>query len=519
MQSNSIQLFESLMSTQEDIRKKAEKSFDQLKNLPVNQSLPVFAEGMSSRVENIFQLSTLLFKKMYCENPETLKSFTPEEKSSLINLVKSKIDFSGAKSWKSLQRLAEALSPLYQATNLPDGFVDILKWFSDQSNALSRKFAIFIIEVLCTLNAINEKVLDSGAISNFKQIFSKGLEDPDIDVKVSSLNSVTQFLTNIEGESILLQFSELADKMLLALIETLKYENGKNDIDIESSKGKAALEAMIGIIDQHPKFWKGKTDTIINIVSEISKGKIFQNSIRELALELVYSLAKSTPSTIKKSANFKNIFIPLLFQLMLEIDSENDEAKWEKNLEENEEEQDEMFYAVQDSFDRLAIDLGGDYFMSVTADYIKKFMNSSNWVEVHAAYIAMAYMSDGCKDSFSKNLKEFLQFISTGLLHKHPRVRYAALKAFGSVLKSTAPKPQKEFANNILPALAQLMGDKEPSIRVKTESCNALVEFLKGLLNEELTSEERNKLISHYTSDLVQLLSQLFEFFYSLELL
>jgi len=512
MQSNSIQLFESLMSTQEDIRKKAEKSFDQLKNLPVNQSLPVFAEGMSSGVENIFQLSTLLFKKMYCENPETLKSFTPEDKSSLISLVKSKIDFSGAKSWKSLQRLAEALSPLYQATNLPDGFVDILKWFSDQSNALSRKFAIFIIEVLCTLNAINEKVLDSGAISNFKQIFSKGLEDPDIDVKVSSLNSVTQFLTNIEGEPILLQFSELADKMLSALIETLKYENGKNDIDIESSKGKAALEAMIGIIDQHPKFWKGKTDTIINIVSEISKGKIFQNSIRELALELVYSLAKSTPSTIKKSANFKNIFIPLLFQLMLEIDSENDEAKWEKNLEENEEEQDEMFYAVQDSFDRLAIDLGGDYFMSVTADYIKKFMNSSNWVEVHAAYIAMAYMSDGCKDSFSKNLKEFLQFISTGLLHKHPRVRYAALKAFGSVLKSTAPKPQKEFANNILPALAQLMGDKEPSIRVKTESCNALVEFLKGLLNEELTSEERNKLISHYTSDLVQLLSQLFEY-------
>ncbi len=512
MQSNSIQLFENLMSTQKDIRENAEKSFDQLKNMPVSQSLPVFAEGMSSGVDNIFQLSTLLFKKTYCENADKLKSFTPEEKSSLINLVKSKIDFSGAKPWKSLQRLAEALSPLYQETNLSNGFVDILKWFSDQNNALSRKFAIFIIEVLCTLNAINENVLDPGAISNFKGIFSKGLEDPDIDVKVSSLNCVTQFITNIEKESILLQFSELTDKILSALIETLKYENGKSDIDIENSKGKAALEAMIEIIDQHPKFWKGKTDTIINIVSEISKGRIFQNQIRECALELVYSLAKSTPSTIKKSANFKNIFLPLLFNLMLEIDYENDEAKWENNIEENEEDRDEMFYAVRDSFERLATDLGGDYFMSATSDYIKKFMNSSNWVEVHAAYTAMAFMSDGCKDSFSKNLKEFLQFISTGLLHKHPRVRYAALFAFGAVLKSTAPKPQKEFTNNILPALAQLMGDKEPSIRVKTQSCNSLVEFLRGLLNEELTSEESNKLISNYTSDLVQLLSQLFEY-------
>lgn len=113
---------------------------------------------------------------------------------------------------------------------------------------------------------------------------------------------------------------------------------------------------------------------------------------------------------------------------------------------------------------------------------------------------------------FFKNLKEFLEFISKGLTHAHPRVRYAALFAFGSVLKCTAPKPQKEFTNNILPALAQLMSDKEPSIRVKTQSCNSLVEFLKGLLNDNLSADESVKLISNYTSDLVKLLSDLFEY-------
>ena len=512
MQSDSIKLFENLMSPQKDIRENAEQTFNKIKILPISQSLPVFNEGMSSNVENIFQLSTLLFKKTFCDDEEKLKSLSIEDKNALITLIKSKIDFSGAKSWKSLQRLAEALSPLYKATNLPNGFVDILNWFDDQNNALSRKFAIFIIEALCALNAINEKVLDSGAISNFQRIFSKGLEDQNIDVKVSSLSCITQFLINITNGDILLQFSELTDKMLSALIETLKYENEQNKTDIEESKGKAAIETMIEIIDTWPKFWKGKTDTIINIVNEISKGKIFKNQIRECALEMVYSLAKQSPSVIKKSTNFKNIFLPLLFNLMLEIDNENDDAKWEKNLEEDEEDRDEMFYAVRDSFDRLATDLGGDYFMSVTADYIKKFMNSSNWIEVHASYIALAFMSEGCKDSFSKNLKELMQFISTGLVHKHPRVRYAALLAFGSVLKSTAPKPQKEFPNNILPALAQLMSDKEPSIRVKTQSCNSLVEFLKGLLNDELTSEESNKLIENYISDLVTLLSQLFEY-------
>ena len=158
MQSNSIQLFESLMSPQKDIREKAEKSLEQLKQLPIAQSLPVFAEGMSSNVENIFQLSTLLFKKTFCDDSKKLEALSPEDKSTLINLIKSKIDFAGGKSWKSLQRLAEALAPLYQVTNLSNGFVDILKWFEDQANALSRKFAIFIIEVLCTLNAINESI-------------------------------------------------------------------------------------------------------------------------------------------------------------------------------------------------------------------------------------------------------------------------------------------------------------------------------------------------------------------------
>ena len=498
------------MSPQKEIREQAEKDLNQLKTLPISQSCQVFAEAMSSPTENIFQLSTLMFKKIYCDDKEKLEKLSADEKNSLLNLVKSKIDLSGGKSWKSLQRIAEALSPLYQVTNLSNGFVDILNWFNDQSNPLSRKFAVFVIEVLCNLSAVNEDVLDDNAVNNFKEIFAKGLDDDNIDVKVSTLNCVTQFLINITNEDLLLKFSCLTDKMLNTLVATLKYENEqKNTAD---SKGKAALETMIEIIDQHPKFWKGKTDTIITIVNEISKPKIFKNDLRECALELVFSLAKSSPSSIKKSAQFKSVFLPLLFSLILEIDYENDEKGWEKNLEENEQDADEMFYAVRDSFDRLALDLGEDYTMKVTAEFIKKYLASQNWIEVHAAFTAMAYMSDGCKDSYSKNLKEFMQFISNGLTNQHPRVRYAALFAFGSVLKSTAPKPQKEFTNNILPALAQLMSEKEPSIRVKTQSCNSLVEFLRGLLNDDLTPEESLKLISSYTSDLVKLLSQLFEF-------
>ena len=43
-----------------------------------------------------------------------------------------------------------------------------MNWFNDQNNAKSRKFAIYIIQVLCDLRTITDKVLDSNTIKNYK---------------------------------------------------------------------------------------------------------------------------------------------------------------------------------------------------------------------------------------------------------------------------------------------------------------------------------------------------------------
>ena len=259
---------------------------------------------MSSSKESTFQLATLMLKKVYLDNKEKKESLTDEEKNALLQILKSKIDFN--KNWKSLQRIADALAPTYQITSLPNGLSEIMNWFNNQNDPKSRKFAFYIIEVLCDLSAITEKVLDSNAIENFKVIFTKGLNDNDIDVKVSSLNSATQFLSEIEDENVINNFSILTDKMLQTLVDALKYENEKKNDSNQS--GKTALETMNNIIERHPKFWKEKTDLIIDIVCQISRGKLFENSIRESALELIFSLAKNNPGTIKKSNNFKNIF-------------------------------------------------------------------------------------------------------------------------------------------------------------------------------------------------------------------
>ena len=508
MQSSSIQFFENLMSPNKEIREAAEKDLEKIKTLPVSESLKIFDEGMCSQNENIFQLSTLMLKKVYLDNKEKKDSLSNEEKNKLLQLLKSKIDFN--KNWKNLQRIADALSIVYEITSLPNGLSEIMNWFNDQNNAKSRKFAIYIIEVLCDLRAITDKVLDSNAIENCKIIFTKGLDDNDIDVKVSSLNSATQFLSGI-NEDIISNFTILSDKMLQTLIDALKYENEQNNDS--NDKGKTAIETMNTIIDRHPKFWKEKTELIIDIVCQISKGTLFKNEIRESALELVFSLAKKNPSTIKKSSNFTNIFLPLLFELLYEVDNKDNLEKWEKQKEEDETDLEEMYYAVRDSFERLSLDLGDKFFMSAISNLLKNHLTSQNWIEVHAGYTALAYMSEGCKESFKNNIQEILNYISQGLTHNHPRVRYVVLSAFGLILKETSPLIQQKYSNNILPALALLMGEKENSIRVKTQSCNSLVEFIRGLLNDNNDENNENvKIIQPYVNDLVNLLSNLFEY-------
>ena len=54
MKSDSIKLFESIMSPQKEIREQAEKDLNQLKTLLISKSCPIFGEAISSQIENIF---------------------------------------------------------------------------------------------------------------------------------------------------------------------------------------------------------------------------------------------------------------------------------------------------------------------------------------------------------------------------------------------------------------------------------------------------------------------------------
>ena len=332
--SASIQFFENCMSPNKEVRTNAEKDLEKMKSMPVSNTINIFKEGMQSANESIAQLSSLLLQKTYLDPAQEQVKPTLEDYKLIADAIKPQINFKG-RPWKTLQRFADCLGRIYKNTSLAQGIGEILGWFNNQEDPISRKFAIYLIQILSEINAFSGDVIDANAVENFQMIFNKGLNDTDVDVKIESLKAITEFLNSLPKEETILKFNVLGDLMLQTLVYALKTELGtapKGEVN-ENSIGKAALEAINTLIDTYPKFWKGKMDNIIHITSEIAKTKEFPNAIRETSLELVLSLCANSSKAIKNSANFKNVFLPLIFELLMEVDYPDDISKWEKQTE------------------------------------------------------------------------------------------------------------------------------------------------------------------------------------------
>ena len=481
-QNSHIQLFEDILKADKQIRSSAEEQIQKLKQIDFNTSIQVFNSGMNSNRPEVRQLAALLLKKNYLEDKLILANLTADNLDVLEKVLKQNIDFEN-KEFKTLQRIGEALAILYSGLDLQKCFKDIITWFSS-TNPLARRFAIFLIEILCELRVLNDEVVKN-SISEFLEIFRKGLTDPDTNVKVNSLKAVSGFLNNLTKKEIIMQFQELAQVIIQSLIVVLK-------TDTES--GKLSLQALNDLADSQGKFWKDNLDELVNVVCEIAKETSFENEIRETSLEIVYSLAKATPANMRKCKVLKTTFIPLLFHLMYDLDNIKDLESWTMSNEDAELDSPEMFYGTVEGLGRLCHDLGGKYMLENSFGYIENFLNDSDWIKNHAALSAMGWMAAGCIGQFKINLKDLLNHVSIALIKEHPRVRYASLVSLSFLLEDLSPVVQNKYYTNIMPALCKLISAEEPNIRVRSQACRTFKVFLNGIDHEDFDYERFEKM-------------------------
>lgn len=250
-----------------------------------------------------------------------------------------------------------------------------------------------------------------------------------MNVRISTLKATTQFYSKLKTEDIVEKFANIIDNTIDSLVYVLK-----ND----ESSGRIALETLNNLTESYPKLWKNHVEVLINVICEILKQTSFSFITRESALEIILTLANKTPAFLRKSQNFKNLYLPLVFELLLDIDHVNDIDAWNKDTDENDNEKEQMHFVARDALERLAIDIGGVTFLNLSDNLIKNLLSSENWIHVHAGLISIGWIAEGCRENFKGNHETLLEFVVKGLSHSHPRVRWASLTTLGALLSELA---------------------------------------------------------------------------------
>jgi hypothetical protein len=399
MSTNAVETFKSIFSSENTIRKAAEQKLNDQKNVPFNDALNFFLEGIKDSDSKVSQLAALMFKKTFLDDDRFLASIDKSTAENLVNNIFYPL-VNVDKDWKFLERIAENIAKLYTVADLKNSLSQIVTLFGND-NAIIRQFAIFLLDSTADLNLIKEELIQI-SLEDFKALFAKGLEDSDAKVRILTLKATTTMLTTIKNKILVLEFSSLSKTIIGSLVYCLQ-----NDED--GTKSKSCLETLNLLTEIHPKLWKNDLENFLEVICEILSSSQIPKLIKQSTFQIILSFSKSTPAYIRKSSAFKDKFIPILMFLLKDLDNVNDLESWTQLSEDNDNDFEELHYAAREGIELFAQDLGSKYFLDLVNPYISKFLQSNDWLEVHAAFVSVAWLAEPCSKQFKSDLVNLLK--------------------------------------------------------------------------------------------------------------
>ncbi|CDW84107.1 importin beta- [Stylonychia lemnae] len=509
-----LQVVQGLKEADNNIRKQAEEKLNQLREHDSQNLLKGFIDLIcivnNEQVPNQVMAAVLL-KKLYLDKRTEEASFWQLSGQDFVQLkdqILTNIDFQ--QPMLLLKKKADIICACYrEIKNYPEliqQLVAVLQSQDQDNSSVKKEYAMHIFEVLAEYHLPQEEIVQNS--NQFMQLFLDCLKDSSISVKVAALKAITSFLGSIDDESAVLKYQDLMDGILDVVIEVLRSDE---------DKGKASLESMIELTQSHGEIWTKVAEKLLFVISQIIQNKSFDDSIRQSALEIISTLAEDIPTLLRKHQNeLKTHFFPALAHMLAELPLQDDLEEWNKEVEEELQARNDPSSVAADNLNRIASFLGEKTLINCTSHIIKEAIEQKgSWQLRSAGYIFLGMISDTCSEAFRKGMDEIMKMCAAGLIDEHPRVRYEALTCLGLLLTELAPDAQKKFHSDLIVILVKLMQD-EQLIKLRKQATSAMVNFVRGLINEEDDVEDKSHLVNAqvlepYADDLVNTISMLFE--------
>uniref|UniRef100_M4B1E7 IPO4/5-like TPR repeats domain-containing protein n=1 Tax=Hyaloperonospora arabidopsidis (strain Emoy2) TaxID=559515 RepID=M4B1E7_HYAAE len=313
--------------------------------------------------------------------------------------------------------------------------------------------------------------------TSFLTLFTTALNDSDSDVQIASVKAASAFLLTLEDKQELMAFTVVVAPML-RIIEAL-VQTG------DQLAFREVLSALVQIAEVHPKFFRDALNDVARAMIFICSSQELESETRELALEFLISLCENAGGMVRKSQFIVTNVVPLVIQLMCEVEEDD---MWMQNFDDPEtfaeanDEDNSIGDAGAAAIDRLSTSLGGNAVLPVAIPVIKAFVGDADWRKRRAGLYAICLLGEGAKSLMTRELDNVVAMVLPYLNDQHPRVQYAALHSIGQLAEDFGEVEkgknfQAKFYAVVMPALTALIQGEQLVLRTRALAASVIINF------------------------------------------
>ncbi|CAM9265669.1 unnamed protein product [Chrysoparadoxa australica] len=333
------------------------------------------------------------------------------------------------------------------------------------------------LDILGTLSEyVDEGVLPPTEV--LAKVFSRGLDDVDMDTRVAALRAACAVLSDVTDASSIALCSGLIPKLLMVVGYVL--ERGDENV------ARDALQAMGTIAERQPALLKANLEHFSRVMLSLAASPVLEAATRHQALEFLVSFCEHAPGTARRAGRLlTDAMVPLIMLMLAQLEDQDSLEEWGKaipneggsgEVDEGDEELSEM---AEMALDRVSMALGGRAVLSTAMPMATQFLADADWRKRRAALLALALIGEGCKQEMRAQLAQVVPVILRCCQDPHPRVRYQLLYCLKFMSQDFAVSLededegvgfQEEFHKPVLQVLCSYFKEQMPRLQYELAS-------------------------------------------------
>jgi len=459
------QLLGALLSTDNDVRQKAEESYEAL---PVEQKVNILLGAISNHAEvpeEGRQLAAVMLRRLFSSEFDDFFGKLPEEqKTGLKNQIILSVQSEPSKGVR--KKCADLAAEV--ARNLTDEegnnlWPEFLKFLFDCASSPNPEVKEVALHMFASVPGVFGN-LEQQYYEVIKNMLASSLSDQTYEVRFGAVKAAANYLLLHEKDTGLQKhLGDLLGPMMTVTVQSVE----KQDDD-------ACVKSIIDIAEAMPKYLRPQLVQIFDLCLKMIGNADLLESWRHLALEVVVTTAETAPAMVRKVVGGSvGPLVQACLVLMTDLEEEDD---WAVSDEPQEEDNDSNAVVAESALDRLACGLGGKTVFPHIMQMTPTMLQNADWKYRHAALMAISASGEGCHKQMEPFLGEVMEGVLNYINDPHPRVRYACCNAIGQMSTDFAPVFEKKFHARVVPGLLHLMNDSA-NPRVQAHSGAALVNF------------------------------------------